>query len=78
MIGTEFAAHAPEGPGDSAEKRKDDAKLLHVFARFLGGCPRISTSDPLSCGYACGSYIQMAHILDIISLCQARVASQEV
>src|SRR2546428_2313012 len=32
---------------------------------YLGGCPRISTSDPLSCGYACGSYIQMAIILDI-------------
>jgi len=51
---------------------------LSCEIRTLGGCPRISTSDPLSCGYACGSYIQMAIILDIIPLCQARVASQEV
>ena len=49
-----------------------------IVTRVLGGCPRISASDPLSFSYACGSYIQMANILDVIPLCKARVASQEV
>ena len=35
MIRTEFAAHAPEGPGNRAQERKDDAELFHVFAKFL-------------------------------------------
>jgi hypothetical protein len=33
MVGAEFAEHAPEGPGDSAEQREDDAKLLHRVQR---------------------------------------------
>jgi len=44
----------------------------------LGGCPRISASDPLSFSYACGSYSQMANILDVILLGKARIASPEV
>jgi hypothetical protein len=33
MVGAEFTEHAPKGPGDSAQERKDDAKLLHKVSR---------------------------------------------
>jgi hypothetical protein len=31
MVGTEFAEHAPEGPGESTRKGEGDAKVLHRF-----------------------------------------------
>src|SRR6266571_6141791 len=34
MVGTEFAEHAPEGPGYGAQEREDDAKLLHRVQRL--------------------------------------------